>query len=90
MVSVVTYDPKSSEFTVEETPPDGTEPELTPEKLKLKVRQQKLLADFGIIALKGVPLPELLDKATRLVAEGLEAEFVKILKYLPEQNRFLV
>ncbi len=90
MVSVVAYDPKSREFTVEETPPDGAAPELTPERLQLKIRQQQLLADFGVAALKGIALPELLDKATRLVAEGLEAEFAKVLKYLPEENRFLV
>src|ERR1700681_422531 len=37
---------------------------------------------------KGTPFPELLDDATRLVAEGLRAEFAKVLKYLPEDNRF--
>jgi GAF domain-containing protein len=40
--------------------------------------------------LKETPFPELLDQATHCVAEGLEAEFAKILKYLPEENRFLV
>jgi two-component sensor histidine kinase len=32
----------------------------------------------------------LLDDAARLVAEGLKADFAKVLKYLPEDNRFLV
>jgi len=58
--------------------------------LRLRVRQQELLADFGVLALKGTPFPELLDRAARLVAEGLNADFAKVLKYLPEENRFLV
>jgi two-component sensor histidine kinase len=90
MVSVVSYDPKTREFAVAETPPAGAEPELTPEKLRLKVRQQQLLADFGVFALKGTPFPELLHEATRVAAEGLEADFAKALKYLPQENRFLV
>jgi two-component sensor histidine kinase len=90
MTGVVSYDRKTLGFAIAEMPPDGEEPELTPEKLKQKVRQQQILADFGVIALKGAPLPELLQEATRAAAEGLGAEFAKALKYLPEQNRFLV
>jgi GAF domain-containing protein len=49
-----------------------------------------MLAEYGVLALKGIPFPELLDHATRLVAEGLKADFAKVLKYMPEENRFLV
>ncbi len=58
-MAVVSYDPKTREFAVAEAPPTGPEPELTPEKLRLKVRQQQLLADFGVFALKGPPIPRL-------------------------------
>jgi hypothetical protein len=64
--------------------------ELSVEALRLRVRQQEILADFGVLALKGTPFSELLDHAARSVAEGLKAEFGKVLKYMPEANRFLV
>src|SRR5947207_2167755 len=90
MVSVVAYDPTTRAFTAEDPPAGTAEPELSVEALRLRVRQQELLSDFGVLALKGTPFPELLDHATRLVADGLQAEFAKVLKYLPEDNRFLV
>src|SRR6516165_9303893 len=90
MVSVVSYHPTKKEFTVEEAPAGSAEPELSLESLRLRVRQQEILADYGVLALKGTPFPELLDHAARLVAEGLQAEFAKVLRYLPEQNRLLV
>ncbi len=91
MVTVVSFQPSTHEFSAVEAAPAGTaEPELSVEALRLRVRQQELLSDFGVLALKGTPFPELLDHATRLVAEGLKADFAKVLKYLPEDNRFLV
>jgi two-component sensor histidine kinase len=74
----------------EEPPAANQGPELSLETLRQRVRQQQILADFGVLALKGTPLFELLDQATQAVAEGLETEFAKVLKYLPEENRFLV
>jgi two-component sensor histidine kinase len=90
MVSVVSYHPTKKEFAVEEAPAGSAERELSLEALRLRVRQQELLADYGVLALKGAPFPELLDHAARLVADGLRAEFAKVLKYLPEENRLLV
>jgi two-component sensor histidine kinase len=90
MVSVVSFHPGTREFAVEEAPAGPAQPELSIDALRLRVRQQELLADFGVLALKGTPFPELLDRAARLVAEGLNADFAKVLKYLPEENRFLV
>src|SRR5215471_8881193 len=90
MVSVVSYHPTKKEFTVEEAPAGSTEREPSVEALRLRVRQQEILADYGVLALKATPFPELLDHAARLVAEGLQAEFAKVLKYLPEENRLLV
>jgi two-component sensor histidine kinase len=89
-MSVVRYRPQTREFLVEEAPAANPEPDVSVEALRLRVRQQQLLADFGVSALKGTPFPELLDQATRLAAEGLQADFAKVLKYQPDQNRFLV
>ena len=73
MVSVVAFRPSTGEFAAVEQPPGGTaEPELSVEALRLRVRQQEMLSDFGVLALKGTPFPELLDKAAQLTAEGLK------------------
>jgi two-component sensor histidine kinase len=90
MVSVVAYNPATRAFTAEEPPAGTAEPELSIEALRLRVRQQELLADFGVLALKGTPFPQLLHEAARVVADGLKAEFAKVLKYLLAENRFLV
>src|SRR5262245_37137041 len=90
MVSVVTYHAPTRAFAVEEAPSGATEPDLSIEALRLRVRQQEMLADYGVLALRGTPFPELLDHAARVVAEGLRAEFAKVMRYLPEENRFLV
>jgi two-component sensor histidine kinase len=91
MVTVVSFQPSTREFAAVEAAPAGmAEPELSVEALRLRVRQQELLSEFGVLALKGTPFPELLDHAARLVADGLQADFAKVLKYLPGDNRFLV
>src|SRR5215472_10680517 len=90
MVSVVAYHPTTREFTAEEAPAGTAEPELSIEALKLRVRQQELLADYGVLALKGTPFSQLLHEAARVVADGLKSEFAKVLKYLPGEKRFLV
>ncbi|MGH6671492.1 MAG: sensor histidine kinase [Xanthobacteraceae bacterium] len=89
-MAIVKYHSKTREFVVENPPATDPEPEVSVEVLRQRVRQQQILADFGVLALKGSPLPELLDQSTRSVADGLGAEFAKILRYLPEDQRFLV
>jgi two-component sensor histidine kinase len=64
--------------------------ELTTHALRARIRQQEILADLGVLALQGRPFLELLNETARLSAEGMEAEFCKILEYLPAQNRLLV
>jgi two-component sensor histidine kinase len=74
-----------------EAPPDGSsEPPVSDRALKLRVRQQEILAELGVVALRGTPFLELLDKAVQLAAEGLEAEFCKILEYIPSEKRLLM
>jgi two-component sensor histidine kinase len=48
------------------------------------------LAELGVTALKGTPFTELLNEAVRLSAEGLEAQFCKVLEYIPSDNRLLM
>ncbi len=87
-VSIVKYQPNTREFIVEETAaPLPTDPA---QMLGLRIQQQQILAEFGVRALRGTPLPALLEEASRSAAAGVDAEFAKVLKYLPEENRFLV
>lgn len=55
-----------------------------------RVRQQELLTELGLLALKGTPFPELLDHTARLTAEGLRVEFCKVLEFVPEIDRLIV
>jgi two-component sensor histidine kinase len=90
MISVASFHPKTREFAVELSPAGTAVSELSVEALQLRVRQQEILGEFGVLALKGASLPELLSHAARIAAEGLNAEFGKILKYMPAEGRFLV
>ena len=49
-----------------------------------------VLAELGVAALKGTPFAELLDRTAQLVAQGLEADFCKVLEFQPLEHRFLV
>ena len=64
--------------------------DLTTRALHLRIRQQEILAELGVHALQGKPFLDLLDQTARLTAEGMEAEFCKVLEYIPAENRFLV
>ena len=90
MVSVVSFHPKTRGFVVEEKPGGESGEELTAAALRLRVRQQQILAELGVLALRGTPFAELLDETARLAAEGLNAEFGKILEFMPGEQRFLV
>jgi two-component sensor histidine kinase len=57
---------------------------------RLRIRQQEILAKLGVLALQGTPFPELLTQTATLTAEGLEAEFCKVLEYQRKEARFLV
>ena len=76
---------------VVEEPPGGEEPDgLTERTLRQRVRQQELLAELGVMALKGTPFLELLDLTARHVAEGLRADFSKVLEHRPAEGRLLI
>jgi hypothetical protein len=83
--------PPGSKEPVVETPPDGEVPAASDGRaLRLRIRQQEILAELGVAALKGTPFAQLLDDTVRLSAEGLEAELCKALEYFPADNRLLM
>jgi two-component sensor histidine kinase len=90
MAGVVSFHPKTSEFIVEEVQHGNPDDDLTAAALRLRVRQQEILAELGVLALQGTPFDELLDLAAQRTSEGLNAEFAKVLQYMPSEGRFLV
>ena len=80
----------TEEPVVEEAPVAPKKDELTERSLMLRVRQQEILAELGVLALQGASFAKLIDQTAILTAEGMEAEFCKILEYLPATHRLLV
>jgi len=70
--------------------PSPAPPDLTTRALQQRIRQQEILAELGVVALQGRPFLELLNETVRLTAEGMNAEFCKVLEYIPADNRLLV
>jgi len=70
--------------------PSPAPPDLTTRALQQRIRQQEILAELGVVALQGLPFFELLNETVRLTAEGMNAEFCKVLEYILADNRLLV
>jgi two-component sensor histidine kinase len=64
--------------------------DLTWQTLRLRIRQQELLAELGVLALHGTGFTDLLAYTAQKTAEGLRAEYCKVLEYIPNENRLLV
>ena len=58
--------------------------------LQSRIRQQEILADLGVKALKGLPFEDLLSETVRHSVEGLSADFGKVLEYLSSENRLIM
>jgi len=58
--------------------------------LRQRIHQQELLAELGVLALQGTSFIGMLDHTARMTAEGLGAEYCKVLEYIPAENRLLV
>ena len=83
--------PREPIDSVVEIPPQGESPTETGYRaLQLRIRQQEILAELGVRALRNTPFQELLNDAVRMSAEGLEAELCKVLEYIPPENRFIM
>ena len=84
-------DNSNTHAPVLEPKPNGDDaPDLTLKALKLRIRQQEILAELGVTALQGASFDQLLIDTARLTAEGLRAEFCKILQHIPAKNLLLV
>ena len=80
----------SKEPVVERQSSDGQSDDLTGRALRLRIRQQELLAELGVLALQGTSFIEMLNHTARVTAEGLGAEYCKVMQYIPAENRLLV
>jgi two-component sensor histidine kinase len=75
---------------VEQIPGNKPSADITERSLRLRIRQQEILAELGVLALQGPKFTDLLNHTARLTADGLDAEYCKVLEYLPAENRLLV
>ncbi len=75
---------------VEEAPNGDERLKVTERELRRRIRQQELLSELGVLSLQRTPFADLLNHATRLVADGLNAEFCKVLEFIPSENRLLL
>lgn len=91
MLSIfMTSSSKHEEPVVEQRPGDDQSDDLTGRALRLRIRQQELLAELGVLALQGANFLGMLNHTARMTAEGLGAEYCKVMEYLPSENRLLV
>jgi two-component sensor histidine kinase len=81
--------PDHGKPVVEESPAGDTE-DLAHRALRQRIRQQEILAELGVRALKGASFEELLNETARLTAEGLQCEYCKVLQYVPSEKRLFV
>jgi two-component sensor histidine kinase/putative methionine-R-sulfoxide reductase with GAF domain len=63
---------------------------LARDELPYRLRQQSLLGEFGRIAMQTRNYRQILQRATELCAQGLQARFAKVLEYLPDESRLMV
>jgi two-component sensor histidine kinase len=82
--------PAEQEPVVESKPADDSHANAIERSLRQRIRQQEILAELGVLALQGSPFVDLLTQTARLTADGLGAEYCKVLEYEPAQHRFLV
>jgi hypothetical protein len=78
------------ETVLEATPSDDLLNESTARALHQRIRQQELLAELGVLALQRTSFIGMLDQTARMTAEGLDAEYCKVMEYIPAENRLLV
>ncbi len=82
--------PPPTKPVVEAPPQDEGQSEIDGRALQQRIRQQELLAELGVTALRGTPFLELINHTVRIGAEGLGAELCKVLEYIPSENRLLM
>jgi two-component sensor histidine kinase len=73
-----------------ELKPSENEPPAMSSALRRRIRQQEILAELGVAALQGASFDQLMSDTARLTAEGMQAEFCKVLEHNSAENCFLV
>jgi two-component sensor histidine kinase len=63
---------------------------LTNDAEKRLLEERAKFADFGLLAVEGADLDELLHQAAAEAARSLDVRYVKVLQYLPQEKCFLV
>lgn len=63
---------------------------LSPDELALRLHQQELAANFGLLALSTTDLGAILHEASAVAARGLNTRFAKVLRFRPADKDFLV
>ena len=76
-------------MSVIEQSPGGDEPP-SQGALRYRLRQQSVLADFGIEALRARDLDPMLQRAVALCAQGMQSRYAKFLEYRAAADRLLV
>ena len=83
--------PPSDDGTpIVEPKPDDQPNDPISRALRQRIRQQELLAELGVLALQGASFIDMLNHTARMTAEGLGAEYCKVLEYIAAEKRFLV
>src|SRR5579863_6152090 len=83
--------PSDNKTPVVEPPTSDQQPnDLTGRALRQRIRQQELLAELGVLALQRTSFGDMLNHTARMTAEGLDAEYCKVLEYIPTDKRLLV
>ena len=83
--------PPSDDGTpIVEPKPDDQSDDPISRALRQRIRQQELLAELGVLALQGTNFIGMLNHTARMTAEGLGAEYCKVMEYMPAENRLLV
>lgn len=78
------------EPVIEPKPGNNVAEDLIGRSLRLRIRQQELLAELGVLALQGTNFIGMLNHTARMTAEGLGAEYCKVMEYIPAEGRLLV
>ena len=77
-------------FEADRKPTDTPASPIGRDELRYRLRQQSLLGEFSSTAMQTRDLRKILQRATELCAIGLQAPFVKVLEYEPDENRLMV
>ena len=81
--------PDNKEPVIEPSTSDNQPDDLTGRALRQRIRQQELLSELGVLALQRADFNGMLNHTARVTAEGLGAEYCKVMEYIPVENRLL-